>query len=331
MTQAQHEWTLPTLHEAQEARVALAGVCVRTPSVEVIQDQLTPFLPQGSTAHIKLELLQRAGAFKARGAYLAVAALSEQQRRAGVVAVSGGNHAIAVSWAAKQAGVHAKICLPQTADPYRIKMCEDLGADVLLSPDIAQAFAQTQQIEADEGRAMLHPFESRHMTLGAMTCALELLDDVPDVEALVVPIGGGGLISGMALAAKLTNPAIQVYGVEPTGASTLTQAMKEGSAGPISEVKTIADSLGAPMSMPFSFSIIQNHVDDIVTVEDSDLRWGMDLLNQGLKIMPEPACAASYVGTSRRLGEQLAGKRIGLIACGANIGRQRFSELLEGA
>jgi len=309
------------------AAAKLAGRIIRTPILDVRQSGLEEKLPHASTVTMKLELFQKAGSFKARGACLSIDALSEDQRKSGVVAASGGNHGLAVSWAARAAGVSAKIAIPRTADPFRIKACENLGADVVLCDDIAAAFATMEEIERQEKRTKIHPFESVSMVLGAATCAKEFFEDADDLDVVILPVGGGGLISGMSAAFKLLNPEITVYGVEPFGADTLYRSLQAGTPQSIDKVDTIADSLGSPTALPYSFGLAQKYVDEVVRVHDDDLRATMTLMSQTLKLMPEPACAASLAGALGPLREQCEGQRVGLLACGSNIGLERFRAL----
>jgi threonine dehydratase len=166
------------------------------------------------------------------------------------------------------------------------------------------------------------------MTLGAATVGAEIMADTPDLEALIVPIGGGGLISGVALAAKLINPGIRVFGVEPHGANSMARSFTAGSPQRLAKVDTIADSLGSPLAMPYSYGLAKANVERIVEVSDDALRASMALLFDGLKIAAEPACAASTAALIGPLKDELRGKRVAIIACGSNIGRSRFHELL---
>ncbi|WP_114287764.1 threonine ammonia-lyase [Candidatus Halocynthiibacter alkanivorans] len=320
-----------TIDLIRAAQAQLAGKIVHTPVVEMAQAVFEDLLPEGARAVIKLELLQKAGSFKARGALLSLMALRAEARAVGVVAASGGNHALAVAHAAHSLGVSAKIAVPAAADPVRIEGCRALGAEVILCEDIAAAFAQMEMIRDSEGRAMVHPFEGIGMSLGAATCGAEYHDAVPDLDAVVLPVGGGGLISGMAAALKLLNPAVKIYGVEPEGADTMTRSLAAGYPVAIDKVATIADSLGAPSAMPFSFALAQRYVDEVVRVPDAALQQAMGYLNSGLKIMPEPACAASLAGAIGPLRARLEGKRIGLLACGSNISVAKFASLVKQA
>lgn len=319
------EITLETIKTAQKQ---LDGQIIRTPVLDLRQTGLEELLPPGCTATMKMELFQKSGTFKARGNLLSINALTPDQRAAGVTAASGGNHALALAWAAKTAGISAKIAIPKTADPIRIDGCRALGADLALCDDIITAFAKMHDIAAAETRSIIHPFEGYNMSLGAATCAAEFFQDAPHLDAVILPVGGGGLISGMSAALKLLHPSIEIFGIEPFGADSMYQSFQAGSPQSLAKVDTIADSLGSPTALPYSYDLTRKNVTDIIRVTDDDLRQTMRLMNTALKLMVEPACAASLTGALGPLKSHLAGKNIGLLACGANISRIRFMELL---
>ena len=310
------------------AEQTLSGRIIRTPSVDVRQTGLEDRLPEGSSVMMKLELFQKAGSFKARGSLLSIEALTPEQLNSGVVAASGGNHALAVAWAARTMGTSAKIAIPKTADPVRIEGCRKLGADIVLCESIHEAFDTMHEIEKTEGRAVIHPFEGVQMSLGSATCGKELFEANPDVEVVILPVGGGGLISGMSAAIKLLNPEVEVYGVEPFGADTLYRSFQTGTPQSIDKVDTIADSLGSPTALPYSFEMAHKYVDEVVRVSDDELRSSMRVMNSAMKLMPEPACAASLAGALGPLRERCEGKKVGLLACGSNISLERFIGLI---
>lgn len=316
-----------TLDDIKNAASRIHAHIVRTPNVSLKQTGLKDLLPKNCTATLKLELLQMSGSFKARGNLLSLMALTPDQLKNGVTAASGGNHALALAWAAKTLGTTAKIAIPKSADPIRIEGCKALGAELVLCESIIEVFPTMETIAAKEGRTIIHPFEGYGMSLGAATCALEMYSDNPDMEIAILPVGGGGLISGMSAALKLLNPAIKIYGVEPFGADTMYRSFQSGQPERIEKVDTIADSLGSPTALPYSFGLTKANVADIVRVSDDDLRNAMRLMNQNLKLMPEPACAASLagaIGPLKSLGED---KNIALLACGANISLDKFVSL----
>lgn len=316
----------PSLSEIRAASEALEGVTLRTPVLPLSTARWGDILPEQSEVRAKLELFQQAGSFKARGAYLGILKLTDDEKAAGVIAASGGNHALAVSWAAKAAGVRATICMPEFVDPVRIEGCKAMGAEVILTADMARAFTAMEK-GADDGKTMMHPFDGEHMTLGSATCGLEYVEAWPDADVFVLPVGGSGLIGGMGCAIKQVNPDATVIGVEPTGADSLTQSLSKGAPVVLDRIDTIADSLGAPKSLPYSFEIARTYVDRMVHVTDDEMRDGMRHYLSGMQILAEPACAASLAAVCGPLREELAGQRVAIIACGSNISPERFAEL----
>lgn len=317
----------PTLDEIVTAKAEVHADLIETPVLPLKSARWDGLLPQGATVTVKLELFQQAGSFKARGALLGIRHLDADQRAAGVVAASGGNHALGVSWAAKAAGVDALIAMPKATDPARIAGCEALGATVTLHDDMAAAFAAMNEAAA-AGRALMHPFEADHMILGSATCGYEYATQAPQIDSYVVPIGGGGMISGMACAIKQMNPVATVIGVEPYGADSMSQSFAAGEAVRIEKVATIADSLGAPLAMPLTYGVARKYVDRIVKIDDHAMLEAMDLYQQNLRITAEPACAASLAAILGPLKDDLAGRQVGIIACGSNISLERYGALM---
>jgi threonine dehydratase len=219
--------------------------------------------------------------------------------------------------------------MPNTANPARVERCKRLGAEVLLVEDVHAAFAEVDRIVAEEGRTFVHPFEGETAALGTATVALELLEDAGALDAVIVPIGGGGLCAGMATAIKAMQPRCQVFGVEPVGADTMHRSFAAGSPQAIDKVTTIADSLGAPHAAPYSFAVCQRFVDDLVRVDDDQLCGAMRWLFNSAKLAPEPAAAAATAALMGPLKERLAGKRVGVVVCGSNIDSDSFAKYLE--
>lgn len=271
------------------------------------------------TLHAKLEFLQRTGTFKPRGALSVMLELDDAQRRAGITAVSAGNHAIAASFAARALGVPAKVVTLANASPARIEQCRRYGAELVFADDVHAAFEAVEAIVATEGRFLVHPFEGRNVIRGTATAGLEICDQVPDFDAVVVPVGGGGLCAGIAAVVKQRMPACEVIGVEPAGADSMHRSFAAGEPRSIEEVRTIADSLGAPFALPLSYAICRRYVDRLVRVDDDELRRAMRVLLADLKIAVEPACAASTAALLGPLADTLAGKRVVLVLCGSNI------------
>ncbi|MDH3746007.1 MAG: threonine/serine dehydratase [Acidobacteriota bacterium] len=315
----------PSIEEIRRARERLGARVRRTPVWRWENLQLEALLGTEAEVILKLELFQYAGSFKPRGAMLNIMALDDDALKRGVTAVSAGNHAMAVSFAAAELETTAKVVMPENADASRVDACRKYGAEVVLERDVHSAFDEVRRIEREEGRTFVHPFEGRLTVTGTATVGLELMDDVPDLDAVIVPIGGGGLCAGVAAAVKQTRPECLVYGVEPTGSDVMSQSLAAGRPLEGGEVHTIADSLGAPHTAPYSFSICRRWLDEVVLVDDDALRDSMKLLFEGAKLAVEPAGAAATAALVGPLAERLRDKRVGLIVCGANISPATFA------
>jgi len=280
---------------------------------------------------LKLELFQYTGTFKPRGALTNMLALDTAALRRGVTAFSAGNHAIAVAYAARMLGTSAKVVMPEYANPLRRERCRAYGAEVVLKPDIHAAVAEVDRIVRGEGRAFVHPFEGYHTALGTATLGLEWCRQQPDLEAVVLPVGGGGLAAGISTAVKQILPDCQVWGVEPEGADSMNRSFEAGRPVALERVDTIADSLAAPRAEPYSYELCRRHLDGLVRVSDDELRAAMRLLFVDMKLGAEPAGAAATAALAGPLRGKLAGKRVGVLVCGSNIDVGTFSSLLDEA
>lgn len=289
---------------------------------------LSEKLGAGFSLWLKLELWQYGGSFKVRAALLAMKNLAPEQRRKGVVAVSAGNHAIAVSYAAKKFGVHAKVVMPKTASPVRIEKCQSLGAELVLTENLQEAFTQVNLIQQAEGRVLLHPYEGETIALGTGTLGLELYEQVGHLDALLMGIGGGGLIGGVANAYKQLQPNVKAIGVEPEGAAVMNLSFQAGKPMVLSKIDTIADSLSPPKAEPYSYALCHAQVDQIVLVSDTEIKKAMRFLFNELKLVVEPAAAVGIAALMGPLGEQLAGKRVGIVISGTSIDDRRYCNLL---
>ncbi len=276
--------------------------------------------------HAKLEFLQRTGTFKPRGALSVMLGLDSQQKEAGVTAVSAGNHAIATAFAARAVGTSAKVVMIMNANPLRVERCRDFGAEVVLADDVHSAFDVAEEIQNKEGRFFVHPFEGSDVVLGTATVGLEICEQVPDLDAIIVPIGGGGLCAGISSAVKQLKPRCEVIGVEPVGADSMHRSFASGKPESIEKVATIADSLGAPFALPISYELCKENVDELVLVSDDELKETMGLLFRELKIAVEPACAASTAALIGPLSGRFSGKKVVTVMCGSNIDWQTFAQ-----
>jgi threonine dehydratase len=320
-----------SLDAIRRARERLGDFVTLTPVRAWEDEPLREAVGPGTRVVLKEELFQRTGSFKPRGALSVMLDLAPEALARGVTAVSAGNHAMAVAYAARVLGTTAKVVMPRTASAFRVERSRALGAEVELCPDVHAAFARVKEIERDEGRTFVHPFEGPLTALGTATLGLELVTQVPDLEAVVVPIGGGGLAAGVAAAVKLASPGTRVFGVEPEGACSMRRSLDAGSPQAIAEVRTIADSLGAPHAAPYSFELCRRHLDDVVLVDDAALRRAMRLLFASAKLAVEPAGAAATAALVGPLRSRLTGAKVALVVCGANIDAAAFSACLAEA
>jgi len=284
----------------------------------------------GADVVVKLELFQRSGTFKARGAVLNLLRLDPQQRARGVTTVSSGNHAVAVAYAAQALGVDAKVVMLSSANPARIAAAERYGAQVVIGGDGAASFALGERIAAAECRAFIHPFEGEGCALGTGTLGLEFVDQTRgQLDAVIIPVGGGGLASGAATAVRALLPACEIFGVEPLGADSMSRSFAAGGPVALERVSTIADSLAPPMALPYSYALCRLALTDMVTVSDRELARAALLLFQEMKLAVEPAAAAATAALVGPLRQRLAGKRVGLIICGTNIDPEGHAQLLQ--
>jgi threonine dehydratase len=314
--------TGPDIEAIRALRDALATATTRPPVLRCAA--LEDVIGGGTRVTAKLEFLQRTGTFKARGALATLRSLGSRELRAGVTAVSAGNHAIATAFAARQTGTTAKVVMIAAANPLRIESCRAFGAEVVLADDVHAAFEVAERIQREEGRYFVHPFEGPGVALGTGTLGLEICEQVEDFDALVVPIGGGGLIGGVANAVRQLRPGCEIIGVEPEGADTMHRSRAAGEPCRIERVTTIADSLGAPFAMPYSFALTERNVDRLALVDDEQLRRTMGFLFRTMKIAVEPACVASTAALLWPLRESLRGKHVVLLMCGSNIDWDTF-------
>lgn len=314
MTAAQ----LPTFEDVRAARARIAGRIAATPVLR--SRSLDMRLDDGGRTQVfvKCENLQRAGAFKFRGATNRLLQLTEDERRRGVLAFSSGNHAQAVALAARDLSVSAVLVMPTDAPKAKLDAVHDFGGEVHLYD---RATVNREDFAAElvkrQNRVLVPPFDDPRIIAGAGTAALELIEAVPDIEALVVPVGGGGLISGSALAAHGLSPNIAVYGVEPATAADVKLSLERGAITAIRENPTIADGLRTVQPGELTFAIMREHLAGVVTVTDAQLVEALKLLLLRMKILVEPSGAAGVAAL-------LAGgfpryRRVGVILSGGNM------------
>ena len=318
---------IPTLDEMRETHGKIAPHVVRTPAAQWPGTAVGRLLGPEASVVMKLELFQRTGTFKARGAISVALSLDPADRSKGLTAASAGNHAIAVAWAARKLGVPAKVVMQSAANPFRIALARAESAEVILKPPGKAVFDEAARIAREDGMALVHPFEGPHTARGTATIGLELMADAPDLDAVVVSVGGGGLASGLATAVKALKPKCLVLGVEPKGADAMRRSFDAGHPVTLEKTDTIADSLAPPMTLPGGFAMCKAALDDLVTIDDDLICAGMTLMQEDAKLAVEPAAGAAAAALFGPYRERLEGKRVGLIVCGANIDVAGFANL----
>ena len=311
--------------DVEEAAGRLEGVAHRTPVVtsRTLDERV------GGRVFLKAENFQRGGAFKFRGAYNKLASLPSEERSAGVVAYSSGNHAQAVALAASLHGVPATILMPADAPVSKMEATRGYGAEVVTYDRYSEdRVALGEQLARDRGAALIPPYDDPMIIAGQGTAAMELLEDVSPLDLLLVPVGGGGLISGCATAAAALSPSTTVIGVEPEAGDDTRQSMEAGHRIGIEVPRTIADGLQGNIPGELTFPIIQALVDRIVTVSDAQIVEAMVLLHDRLKMVVEPSGAVGVAALLSRAVPVESGQRVGVVISGGNVGAARFAELV---
>jgi threonine ammonia-lyase medium form len=282
----------------------------------------------GCTLFLKPESLQRTGSFKVRGVLNRLRLLSAAERARGLITISAGNHAQAVAYAAGLEGLRATVVMPEHAVPSKVEASRAYGAHVVLHGDIFAAFERMEQLRLRDGATLIHPFEDPHVIAGQGTVGAELCDDVVDLDCVLVPVGGGGLISGVAAAVAALQPHARVIGVEPAGAAAVRRALDAGEPVRLERVDTIADGLGAPMTGPLVLEHVRALVHDVVTVTDDEIAAALRLLLERSKLLVEPAGAAAVAALLAGRLQLPRGARVAAVLSGGNIDLERLSRLL---
>ena len=302
-----------TLDKVYHASFVLKPVIRRTDLI------LAPNLCPGTEIHLKTENLQITGSFKVRGAYYKMSQLTEEERSHGVVACSAGNHAQGVALAATRNGISSLICLPAGAPISKVEATRRFGAQIEMVPGAYDdAYARALQLRDEKGYTFIHPFDDEEVIAGQGTIGLELLEQLPDADAVIVPIGGGGLCAGVAFAIKQLNPRCKVYGVQAAGAPSMRDALVNGEIGTLSAVKTIADGIAVKRPGDLTYELIKKYVDDVVTVTDDEVATAILALIEQQKLIAEGAGAVS-VAAAMFHKVPIEGKKVICLLSGGNI------------
>ena len=304
-----------TLEAIEAARGRLVGAVVETDCDW--SRTLSSIL--GCKVWLKFENLQFTASFKERGALNRLSALSEEERRRGVIAMSAGNHAQGVAYHARRLAIPATIVMPVSTPTVKVMNTRSHGAEVVLYGEtVEEAAAYARSIGRERGRTFIHPYDDPLVIAGQGTIALEMLGAAPEIDCLVVPIGGGGLISGIAAAIKQCRPSTLVIGVEPTGADVMSRSLAAGKPARMERNQTIADGLAAPFAGVQTLEHVQRYVDDIVLVDDEWILKALGLIMQRAKLAPEPAGAAAFAALLSGAYRPPAGSRVVCVVSGGN-------------
>lgn len=310
------------LKDFQEAKKRVDKVILQTPLIfsEAFSEE------SGNEVYIKPENLQKTGAFKLRGAYNKISKLSEEAKRKGLIASSAGNHAQGVAFAAREQGVDATIVMPAHTPLIKVNATKALGANVVLYGEVYdEAYQKACELQKENDLTFIHPFDDEDVIEGQGTIALEILEELPDAEAILVPIGGGGLISGIAACAKAINPNIKIIGVEPEGAASAEAAVKEDKICLLQEVNTIADGTAVKQIGIKPFEYIKEYVDEIVLVDDYELMEAFLLLVERHKLVAEGSGILALAGTKKL---KFKGKKVVSLISGGNIDVLTISSMI---
>ncbi len=313
-----------SLEDVRAARRSIDGWIHRTPCV----GSATLSRMTGFRLYLKLENLQKTGSFKPRGALATMKALSAEEKERGVITISAGNHAQGVAYAASVLGCRATVVMPKTASSAKADAARAYGAEVILHGDVAAAFEKMHEIERERGLVFVHPFDAPLTVAGQGTLGLEILDDVPEADVVIAGVGGGGLLSGIALAVKESRPAARVIGVEPEGAPAMRRSLDEGRPVRLEKTDTIADGLAAPFAGSLNYEIVRKYADDVVIVTDDEIRHAMRLLLERCKTLAEPAGAAATAALLSGKVKAPPGSRVVSVVSGGNIAPETLAECL---
>ena len=303
---------------------------------DVIRDRLhrTPLMSStligrdlGCTLHLKMELFQKTGSFKPRGVLNKLHHLTNTEIKKGVISLSAGNHAQAVAWSAAQVPTPATIFMPVGSYPSKIAATRNYGAEVVLTG--GDLLAECLERQKADDLTLIHPFDDLHVIAGQATVGQEIVEDLPDVDTVVIAVGGGGLISGVATALKLFRPTIRVIGVEPEGAKVVSNSLAAGKPIPLDNIQTIADGLSAPFTGQRNLDHIKTFVDEMVIVSDLEIKENLWYLIERTKVLAEPSAVAPLAALQSGKINYAENEKICLIICGGNIDKSILQRILE--
>ncbi len=321
MPQSRDRTSAVSLADVKAARARIGEGVIRTPLIlsEAASERA------GRPVYLKLENLQRTGAFKVRGALSKVTSLTPEERRGGLVCASSGNHGLGVAYASSRFGVRCVVVLPENANPHKMALLKELGAEVVCygeTSDVCQRKAD--EISREKGYSLVHSFADATLIAGQGTLGLEVLEDLPEVEDVYVPVGGGGLISGIAVAIREQRPKTRIWGVQPQHSNSMWAALRQGRVVALEEVRTVADGLAARVTRELNFALVRRYVEDVILVSDQAILDSMWFLLEHAKVLVEPSGAASFAGllaNAKGSGPAVA------VMSGGNVSLRQIEEL----
>lgn len=314
------------LDAVRSAEEVIRGRLVRTPTLRLDGVELDPRL-EGLHLVFKLEMLQRTGSFKIRGALNKLHSLSAEEKARGVIGMSSGNHAQALAYGAKLEGIPAVVVMPTYSVAYKVEATKALGAEVLHC-EASELLETYERVARERGMTPVHPFDDTFILSGAGTVGLELLEDAPDIDLVVVPAGGGGLLAGTATAVKETKPSARVVGVEPRGACAIRKSLDARRMVTLDKVETVADGLAPPFTGAIVFERIQRYVDDIRIVDDDEIIAALRLAIAKLRVIVEPSAVAGLAALLEGRIDVRPGTTVGVVLSGGNISTDRLKQLV---
>ncbi len=317
-----NDFPLARLHAA---RARIRSAIGRTPLLS--SDLLSRRF--GTEVWLKCENRQKTGAFKVRGALNRLLTLSEDARARGVATISAGNHAQAVAWAAASAGVRSVVVMPEAASPFKVRRSREYGAEVILHGDAAAAFVRVREICEERGLTFLHPFDDEEVVAGHASCGLEILEDAPGVGTIAIPVGGGGLSSGIATAVSASGADVDLWGVEPEGAAAMHESLRTGHAVHLDRVDTIADGLAPPMAGVLNHRILAEVAEGVVVVSDRQIVEALRVLVDDVGEQVEPSGAAGLAGLASGRIPYRRDRPVVVVISGGNAGEFANRALIE--
>ena len=298
----------------KQARERIQPFIKRTPLEH--SETLSKYL--GTNVFVKLEIFQKTGSFKVRGAFNKLLSLSAEERKRGVVAISGGNHAQAVAYASSVLDVDAVVLMPESTPQNYVEATKNYGAIIDLQPTIGIAFEKIKSYEA-EGRIFIHPFDDPLVMAGQGTLGVEIMEDLPVATDIIISIGGGGFAGGVSTAVKAIKPGVRIWGVETIGADAMSQALDAGHPVELAAITSIAKTLGAPSVSARTLALAQEHLEEVLVVPDEEAVKALKFILERLKILTEPAASCTLAAALRLRDQFSSNNNLVLIFCGGNL------------